>query len=336
MPARRPVVPPLAPGLAAPPPRRPRTGRARPRAALPCPPRPRSDQPRAAPPGRAPPRPRSAPRRPTALRPAGPLGFLDHTMNLAVHELNPQKIPISPRELHRTHPSPRPLPAAPQTLTPAAIPMATSRRSLHALLGGGAVADVLLWRRRNVSAAAVAGATAVWFLFERAGYSLPSVMANSLLLLVVILFFWSKSASLLNRPLPPLPKLEVSDAVVEKAADQALVWINRVILILWVVSNVGMIFNFLTLIYIGVMFSLLVPPLYEKYQDHVDEKIGMAHSLFHAAFGTSLVGCCGWSRVSSVNSAYLHQCLGKGVANWLAIQNVSALWCKRKAWTPSP
>ncbi|KAL5214902.1 hypothetical protein ABZP36_004054 [Zizania latifolia] len=211
--------------------------------------------------------------------------------------------------------------------------MATSRRSLHALLGGGAgthahsplrdspgvlrslpeflrsltrlaslvptpVADVLLWRRRNVSAAAVAGATAVWFLFESAGYSLPSVVANALLLLVVVLFSWSKSASVLNRPLPPLPKLEVSDAVVEKAADQALVWINRVlgvghdiaikrdrsvfinvILILWAVSYFGMFFNFLTLIYIGAMFSLLVPPLYEKYQDHVDEKIGMAHSV---------------------------------------------------------
>uniref|UniRef100_A0A0D3G1H0 Reticulon-like protein n=1 Tax=Oryza barthii TaxID=65489 RepID=A0A0D3G1H0_9ORYZ len=167
----------------------------------------------------------------------------------------------------------------------------TSRRSLHALLGGGAVADLVLWRRRNVSAAAVAGATAVWFLFERAGYSFPSVMANALLLLVAILFVWAKSASLLNRPLPPLPKLEVSDVVVEKAADRALVWINKVlavghdiaikrdrsvfikvILILWVVSYIGMLFNFLTLIYI-------VPPLYEKYQDQVDEKIGMAHSV---------------------------------------------------------
>jgi len=157
---------------------------------------------------------------------------------------------------------------------------------------------VLLWRRRNASAAAVVGATAVWFVFERAGYSLPSVLANALLLLVAILFFWAKSASLLNRPLPPLPNLEVSDVVVEKAADRALVWINRVlavghdiaikrdrktfirvILILWVVSYVGMLFNFLTLIYIGVMLSLLVPPLYEKYQDHVDEKLGVAHSV---------------------------------------------------------
>jgi reticulon-3 len=58
---------------------------------------------------------------------------------------------------------------------------------------------VLLWRRSNASVAAVVGATAVWFVFERAGYSFLSVLANSLLLLVAILFFWAKSASLLNR-----------------------------------------------------------------------------------------------------------------------------------------
>ncbi|KAF0913449.1 hypothetical protein E2562_022341, partial [Oryza meyeriana var. granulata] len=63
---------------------------------------------------------------------------------------------------------------------------------------GKEFADVLLWRRRNVSVVAVVGATAVWFLFERAGYSLQSVMANALLLLVAILFFWAKSSSLLN------------------------------------------------------------------------------------------------------------------------------------------
>jgi hypothetical protein len=31
------------------------------------------------------------------------------------------------------------------------------------------------------------------------------------------------------RPLPPIPNLEVSDAVFEKAADHAVVWINRVL-----------------------------------------------------------------------------------------------------------
>ena len=31
--------------------------------------------------------------------------------------------------------------------------------------------------------------------------------------------------------------------------------------------------------FLGVMLCLLVPPLYEKYQDQVDEKLGVAHSV---------------------------------------------------------
>lgn len=173
-----------------------------------------------------------------------------------------------------------------------------SRLSVHRALGGGAVADVLLWRRRNVGILVMAGATAIWFLFERAGYSFLSLLANAFLLLVVILFFWAKSASLLNRPLPPLPNLEVSDEFVGKAADEARVWINRVLalghditirrdkklflqvtLVLSLVSYIGSLFNFLTLVYIGVLLSFTVPALYDKYQDHIDEKLGMAHKL---------------------------------------------------------
>nr|CAD1840111.1 unnamed protein product [Ananas comosus var. bracteatus] len=192
--------------------------------------------------------------------------------------------------------------AAPPLSTAATAPSSSrgrARRSVHLALGGGSVADALLWRRRSAATAAAACATAFWYFFERAGYSFLSVVANALLLLVAILFFWAKSALLLNRPLPPLPNLEVSDEVVEKAANEARVWINRVlaighdiaikrdrkvflevILVLWLVSYIGRFFNFLTVVYIGILLSLTVPALYDKYQDHVDEKLGIAHSLF--------------------------------------------------------
>ncbi|KAG6531653.1 reticulon-like protein B11 [Zingiber officinale] len=171
-------------------------------------------------------------------------------------------------------------------------------RSVHRALGGGPVADVLLWRRRNAAVLALAGATTVWFFFERAGYNFFSVLANSTVLVVVILFFWAKSALLLNRPLPPLPNLEVSDEVVNKVAERARVWINRVlaighdiaiqrdrkvflqvILSMWVVSYIGSLFNFLTLAYIGVLLAITIPAIYDKYQEHVDQKLGVAHNV---------------------------------------------------------
>ncbi|CAL9155275.1 unnamed protein product [Musa hybrid cultivar] len=198
-------------------------------------------------------------------------------------------------------------PDAPPSAASSPPPPGPIRPSVHRALGGGVVADALLWRRRNLAVLTTAGATTVWFLFDRAGYSFLSVIANALLLLVVILFFWAKSALLLNRPLPPLPNLEIPDEVVGKAADGARVWINRalavghditirrdrkvflqVILVLWLISYIGSLFNFLTLVYIGVLLSITLPALYDKYQDHVHEKLGVAHNVVLKQYGNIL------------------------------------------------
>ncbi|KAL6964046.1 hypothetical protein U1Q18_035099 [Sarracenia purpurea var. burkii] len=177
------------------------------------------------------------------------------------------------------------------------------RISVHQALGGGAVADVLLWRRWCGGVILLVASTSLWLLFERAGYSIVSFASNVLLLLVVILFFWAKSASLLNRPLPPLPDLEISEESVLIAADVCRVWINDVLLVahdiavgrnlklllqvgfcLWIISYIGSFFNFLSLVYIGVLFSLSVPVLYEKYQVQVDEKLIVAHKIIQAQY----------------------------------------------------
>ncbi|KAI3448135.1 hypothetical protein Pfo_004800 [Paulownia fortunei] len=177
--------------------------------------------------------------------------------------------------------------------------MGESRRfSVHLALGGGAVADVLLWRKWCRSVAFLVGSTALWFLFEMAGYNLLSFISNVLLLLVVILFFWAKSASLLNRPLPPLPSLEVSEETVVKAADEMRVRVNYALSIahdiaiggnlrlfcqvaigLWVISYIGSFFNFLTLVYIGVLLSISLPVLYDKYQNPIDDKLSVAYNI---------------------------------------------------------
>ncbi|XP_027120077.1 reticulon-like protein B11 [Coffea arabica] len=168
--------------------------------------------------------------------------------------------------------------------------------SVHQALGCGSVADVLMWRRWGTSVAVLVGSTTLWFLFERAGYNLLTFISNVILLLVVILFFWAKSASLLNRPLPPLPDLVVSEETVTKAADVTRGWINNVLLIardiaiggnlklfvqvaagLWLVSYIGSFFNFLSLLYIGVLLSLSLPFLYDKYQDQIDTKLVVAY-----------------------------------------------------------
>ncbi|XP_041013353.1 reticulon-like protein B11 [Juglans microcarpa x Juglans regia] len=169
---------------------------------------------------------------------------------------------------------------------------------VHQALGGGSVADVLLWKKWYGGIVTLISATTFWCLFEVAGYNLLSFVANVLLLLVVILFFWGKSASLLNRPLPPLPDMEISEEYVVKASDAILVWINRALSIahdiairrnlklflkvaisLWIISVIGSLVNFLTLIYIGVILSLSVPYVYDKYQDKIDAKLFIMHEI---------------------------------------------------------
>ncbi|CAI8604911.1 unnamed protein product [Vicia faba] len=172
--------------------------------------------------------------------------------------------------------------------------------SVHHALGAGIVADVLLWKNWRGGVAVLSSATTLWYLFERAGYNFLSFVANVILLLVVILFLWAKAANLLNRPLPPLPDLEISEETIGKLADELQIWINQalsvahdiaiernlllclqVVGVLLTISYIGSLFNFLTLIYICVLLSLSLPVLYDKYQDRVDEKIHVVHGVAH-------------------------------------------------------
>ncbi|KMZ61520.1 Reticulon-like protein B11 [Zostera marina] len=164
--------------------------------------------------------------------------------------------------------------------------------SVHGLMGEGRFADVLLWRRPRLSGYILGIMTVSWFLFEVAGHSMLSLIAKALLLLVSILFFWARSAAILNRPLPPLPNLDLSDRAIDKITDCLRIWINsgmdvargiavggelllflKVMLYLWIASYVGSLCNFLTLLFIVVSISFTIPALYEKYQDLINDSL---------------------------------------------------------------
>ena len=81
-----------------------------------------------------------------------------------------------------------------------------------------AVADVVLWRRgrADLTALLLAATVASWILFNRAsGYTAVSLAADVLLLLLVVLYAWSRAARLLGRPAPSIPDLQpVADELV--------------------------------------------------------------------------------------------------------------------------
>eukprot|EP01018_Ginkgo_biloba_P002360 Gb_33890 [translate_table: standard] len=169
------------------------------------------------------------------------------------------------------------------------------QKTIHEILGGGKFADVILWKRRNICIGILVAASAAWVLFEQSGYTLLSLVTNVLLLLVAILFIWANAATLLHRPPPPLPELELSEEMVNNAAASIRVRINyalavahdialgkdlklffKVVFCLWLLSIFGGWFNFLTLAYISLLVSLTIPALYNKYEDHVDRNAEIA------------------------------------------------------------
>ncbi|KAF3454771.1 hypothetical protein FNV43_RR05219 [Rhamnella rubrinervis] len=163
------------------------------------------------------------------------------------------------------------------------------QRPLHLVLGSGRPADIILWRNKELSACILAGATIIWLLFEKIGYHLLTFVCHSLLLLFVPLFLWSTLAHSTNMSPPELPEIVIpqnsfltpallirseyhralgtlSDAVFGKDFKKFLM----VIVALWVLSVLGNWFNFITLFYLVTVIMLIVPMLYEKYEDSVD------------------------------------------------------------------
>ncbi|KAJ7568392.1 hypothetical protein O6H91_01G030900 [Diphasiastrum complanatum] len=164
------------------------------------------------------------------------------------------------------------------------------QRSVHEILGGGKTADAFLWRKRNTTVGLLATVSVAYFLFQWSGYTLLSIVSNVLLFLIVILFLWANAASMLNRPPPSIPELELSEDIVYQSADTLRVEINKalvlahdvaigkdfrvflkMVVILWVLSTIGGWFSFLTFVYIGFVAAHTLPVLYEKYENEIEK-----------------------------------------------------------------
>ncbi|KAL1539516.1 reticulon-like protein B12 [Salvia divinorum] len=169
------------------------------------------------------------------------------------------------------------------------------QRTVHQILGGGFVADVMLWRRRDLTLGILIVTLAAWIMFEISGYTLLSFTSNVFLLLFTILFLWAKSAAILNRAPPPLPHLHLSQESVNEASTLIHSLINtslsmsedialgrdlkafvRLVLVLVTISVIGSLASFLILTYISLVLVLTVPPVYERYELQIDDYAVMA------------------------------------------------------------
>lgn len=157
----------------------------------------------------------------------------------------------------------------------------------------------MLWRRRRVSCGIIVVATFAWLVFEHSGLSFLSLCSDTLLILIVLLFLLANYNAYKKRPLQTLSELVLSEEMVNNAAASFRSKINYmlliahditrgkdfrlffvVVIVLWLLSVIGSLISFFTLAYIGVIISMTVPALYDKFQEPVDRYVGMIHGKF--------------------------------------------------------
>ncbi|KAF8717024.1 hypothetical protein HU200_026134 [Digitaria exilis] len=164
-----------------------------------------------------------------------------------------------------------------------------AQRSLHDLLGGGTVADVVLWRKEEVAGGLLATVVASWALFYCVpGYTLLSFVSQVLMILLTVLFVWAKAAQLLNRAPPPVPLMKISDKTTSEAAEIVGNFVNKVLqdfgnialgkdsslfykvaLVLLLTSIVGRLTDLITLVYTSAVIALTIPALLLKSDEHI-------------------------------------------------------------------
>ncbi|KAI4307758.1 hypothetical protein L6164_030907 [Bauhinia variegata] len=163
------------------------------------------------------------------------------------------------------------------------------KRPLHLVLGSGTIADILLWRKKHISASILVGVTVIWFVIEGMGYSLVSFICDFLILLLAVMFLWKTFSSFINIYPPKLPRSGLHDMLFVNAAlalrhdlnqgyrifryiatgrdDRSFFVVTGFLL---TVSFMGRYFTVATIFYIVSVTVLVVPVLYEKNEDVVD------------------------------------------------------------------
>ncbi|XP_049404155.1 reticulon-like protein B9 [Solanum stenotomum] len=169
--------------------------------------------------------------------------------------------------------------------------LAPTRRSLahnrpmHAILGGGKVADILLWRDKAITGSILIGFTLIWSLFEVMEYNIVTLLCHISMSIMLILFIWSMGAGFVDWNPPNFRAFMISDSTFrwlcgkfnsilvkfyEISSGKDLRNFFLAITFLWILSVIGSYFSSLNLLYLGFVCLATLPALYERYHNEVD------------------------------------------------------------------
>ncbi|GFS32369.1 reticulon family protein [Actinidia rufa] len=79
------------------------------------------------------------------------------------------------------------------------------QRPIRDILGGGRVADVLLWKDKRISATILVGIGLIWSLFEVFEYNFLTLLCHITISAMLVIFIWHKGAEIFNWTRPRIP-----------------------------------------------------------------------------------------------------------------------------------
>ncbi|RHN42365.1 hypothetical protein MtrunA17_Chr8g0376101 [Medicago truncatula] len=166
-------------------------------------------------------------------------------------------------------------------------------KPLHEILGGGKVADVLLWRDRNVSAAFLLGITLIWFLFEVVEYNIVTLLCHISITTMLVIYLWSTLADILKWNGPQFLETVLQESFFQELAFIVHRRLNQLLrmflhiscgtdlpifllinVCLYILSVIGTYFNFINLLYIGFLCLQTLPIVYDRYEEEINNLAG--------------------------------------------------------------
>ncbi|KAL3343550.1 hypothetical protein AABB24_027200 [Solanum stoloniferum] len=163
------------------------------------------------------------------------------------------------------------------------------QRPIHSVLGGGKVADILLWRDKRFSAAILIAVAVMWFLFEVVDYTFVTLLCHVSITTMLIVFIWSAGADMFGWTPPSIPKDILQDtsfvdvaSILHKKFNNFLSICHFVacgndaksfflaIISLYLLSVIGNYISTLNLLFFGLLCVETLPFLYERYEEEVD------------------------------------------------------------------
>ncbi|KAI3945986.1 hypothetical protein MKX01_024742 [Papaver californicum] len=153
--------------------------------------------------------------------------------------------------------------------------------------------DILLWKKKKQSLSILTASTLTWVVLQVYQYNFITIASWVFMAILAMMFLFGNCLRLLGKEPPKIDDFVISEELVMGSAkrlkgnvEQGIRWMfsvssekewfvfAQVISALLVLSQVGRYFDFVTLLYMGVVIGMTVPLIYVKYEDQLKKFVG--------------------------------------------------------------